>query len=169
MNKYAILLAVSLTTIVLDQLTKLSIVSTFDLYESVTVLENFFHITYILNPGAAFGIFAGKTAAFRVPFFLILSFIASVGIMIFYRSVEDRLVQLSLSLILGGAVGNMIDRARLGQVIDFIDVHWYNNHWPAFNVADSAITVGVGLMILDMFLKEKGSHRRDAEDTKKEK
>lgn len=155
LNKYVILLAVSLVTIVLDQLTKLYIASTFTLYESVTVLENFFHITYILNPGAAFGIFAGKAAAFRVPFFLILSFVASVGIVIFYRSVEDRLVRAALSLILGGAIGNMIDRARLGEVIDFIDVHWYNNHWPAFNVADSAITIGVVLMILDMFLKEK--------------
>lgn len=154
MNKYLILLAVSLVTIVLDQLTKLYIASTFTLYESVTVLENFFHITYILNPGAAFGIFAGKAAAFRVPFFLAISFIASVGIVIFYRSVEDRLVRAALSLILGGAIGNMIDRARLGEVIDFIDVHWYNNHWPAFNVADSAITIGVGLMILDMFLNK---------------
>lgn len=154
MNKYVILLAISLITIVLDQLTKLYIASTFTLYESVTVLENFFHITYILNPGAAFGIFAGKAAAFRVPFFLALSFVASVGIVIFYRSVEDRLVRAALSLILGGAIGNMIDRARLGEVIDFIDVHWYNNHWPAFNVADSAITIGVGLMILDMFLNK---------------
>ena len=68
---------------------------------------------------------------------------------------EDRLVQVALSLILGGAIGNMIDRARLGEVIDFIDVHWYDHHWPAFNVADSAITIGVGLLILDMVLKEK--------------
>lgn len=154
MNKYLILLAVSLVTIALDQLTKLYIASTFTLYESVTVLENFFHITYILNPGAAFGIFAGKAATFRVPFFLAISLIASVGIVIFYKSVEDRLVRVALSLILGGAIGNMIDRARLGEVIDFIDVHWYNNHWPAFNVADSAITIGVGLMILDMFLNK---------------
>ena len=147
-------MAIVALVLFLDQLTKLYIATTFTLYESVTILENFFHITYILNPGAAFGIFAGKTAAFRVPFFLIVSFVASVGIVIFYRSVEDRLARAALSLILGGAIGNMIDRARLGEVIDFIDVHWYNNHWPAFNVADSAITIGVGLMIIDMFLNK---------------
>lgn len=154
-NKYLLLISITTSVLILDQLTKVYIALTFNLYESVTVFENFFHITYILNPGAAFGIFAGKAAAFRVPFFLAISFVASVGIVIFYRSVEDRLVRAALSLILGGAVGNMIDRARLGEVIDFIDVHWYNNHWPAFNVADSAITIGVGLMIIDIFLKEK--------------
>lgn len=148
-------MVISLLVLFLDQLTKLYIVSRFSLYESVTILENFFHITYILNPGAAFGILAGKDASFRVPFFISLSFVAAVGIVLFYRAVEDRVVQVALSLILGGAVGNMIDRARLGEVIDFIDVHWYNNHWPAFNVADSAITIGVGLLLLDMFLKER--------------
>ncbi len=159
-NKYILLMAIVAFVLFLDQLTKLYIVSTFALYESVTILENFFHITYILNPGAAFGIFAGKAAGFRVPFFLFISFVASIGIIVFYRSVEDRLVQIALSLILGGAIGNMIDRARLGEVVDFIDVHWYNSHWPAFNVADSAITIGVGLMIFDMFIKEKGSHHK---------
>jgi len=154
-DKYLLLVLITTSALILDQLSKLYIASTFSLYESVTVFENFFHVTYILNPGAAFGIFAGSAAAFRIPFFLILSAIASVGIIIFYRTSEDILVQIGLSLILGGAIGNMIDRARLGEVIDFIDVHWYNSHWPAFNVADSAITVGVGLMILDMFLKEK--------------
>src|SRR3990172_4959685 len=129
-NKYYLLVITTFLILVLDQFTKLYIATTFTLYESVTVFEDFFHITYILNPGAAFGIFAGKAAAFRVPFFLILSFVASVGIVIFYRSVEDRLVQVGLSLILGVAIGNMIDRARLGEVIDFIDVHWYNKHWP---------------------------------------
>ncbi|MBI4746390.1 MAG: signal peptidase II [Deltaproteobacteria bacterium] len=73
----------------------------------------------------------------------------------FYKTVTEKLLRIALSFILGGALGNMIDRARLGEVIDFIDVHWYSNHWPAFNVADSAITIGVGLMILDMFIKER--------------
>lgn len=155
MNKYSTLLTLSFGTVLLDQLTKLYIDSSFRLYESLTVFENFFHITYVRNPGAAFGIFAGSAASFRVPFFLTLSFVAVVGILIFYRTVEDLLLQVALSLILGGAIGNFIDRARLGEVIDFIDVHWYNHHWPAFNVADSAITIGVGFMILDMILKER--------------
>ncbi len=165
LNKYYLLIIIAASVLILDQLTKLYIVSRFSLYESVTILENFFHITYIMNPGAAFGIFAGRAASFRIPFFLTLSVVASVGIILFYSAIEDRLVEVALSLILGGALGNMIDRARLGEVIDFIDVHWYNNHWPAFNVADSAITIGVGLLLLDMFLKEKASHRRNAEIT----
>lgn len=155
MNKYSTLLALSFGTVLLDQLTKIYINAAFRLYESYTIFENFFHITYVRNPGAAFGIFAGSAASFRIPFFLTLSFIAVVGILIYYRTVEDILLQVSLSLILGGAIGNVIDRARLGEVIDFIDVHWYTHHWPAFNVADSAITIGVGFMILDMILKER--------------
>lgn len=165
LNKYLLLIVITTSVLILDQLTKLYIVSTFALYESVTVFENFLHITYILNPGAAFGIFAGRAASFRIPFFLTLSVVASVGIILFYRAVEDRLVQVALSLILGGAIGNMIDRARLGEVIDFIDVHWYNNHWPAFNVADSAITIGVGLMILDMFLKNSNEQRATSNES----
>ena len=154
-KRYLLLIAIAGLVLVLDQLTKIYIVSRFSLYESVSIIEDFFHITYIRNPGAAFGIFAGSAAAFRIPFFLTISFVAIVGMLFFYKTVTENLLRIALSLILGGALGNMIDRARLGEVIDFIDVHWYSNHWPAFNVADSAITVGVGLMIIDMFLKEK--------------
>lgn len=154
-NKYILLIVIAATVLILDQFTKLYIVSRFTLYESVTILENFFNITYILNPGAAFGIFSERTADFRIPFFLTLSFLAVVGMVFFYKSVTERLLRIAVSLILGGAVGNMIDRARLGEVIDFIDVHWYDSHWPAFNVADAAITIGVGLLILDMVIKEK--------------
>jgi signal peptidase II len=154
-KRYLLLIAIAGLVLFLDQLTKLYIVSRFSLYESVTILEDFFHITYITNPGAAFGIFAGRAASFRIPFFLTLSFVAIVGMLFFYKTVTENLLRIALSLLLGGALGNMIDRARLGEVIDFIDVHWYNNHWPAFNVADSAITIGVGLLILDMFIKER--------------
>ncbi len=154
-NRYTLLIAIAGLVLVLDQLTKICIVSKFSLYESVTVLENFFHITYIRNPGAAFGIFAGSAASFRIPFFLTLSFAAIVGMFFFYKTVTENLLRIAISLIMGGALGNIIDRARLGEVIDFIDVHWYTNHWPAFNVADSAITIGVGLLILDMFIKER--------------
>lgn len=154
-NRYTLLIAIAGLVLVLDQLTKICIVSKFSLYESVTVLENFFHITYIRNPGAAFGIFAGSAASFRIPFFLTLSFAAIVGMLFFYKTVTENLLRIAISLIMGGALGNIIDRARFGEVIDFIDVHWYTNHWPAFNVADSAITIGVGLLILDMVLKEK--------------
>lgn len=154
-NRYILLIAIAGLVLLLDQITKLYIVSRFSLYESVTIIEDFFHITYIRNPGAAFGIFAGSAAAFRIPFFLTISFIAVAGMLFFYKTVTESLLRIAISLIMGGALGNMIDRARLGEVIDFIDIHWYNNHWPAFNVADSAITIGVGLLILDMVIKGK--------------
>lgn len=159
-KNFRLLGLISSVTIVIDQLTKLYIDSTFRLYQSIAVIEDFFHITYIRNPGAAFSILANADASIRVPFFLTLSLVAVTGIVFFYRTVEDRLVQVALSLILGGAVGNMVDRVRLGEVVDFIDVHWYDKHWPAFNVADSAITIGVGFLILDMFLKERTSYHK---------
>ena len=167
-KRYVLIIAIAGLVLLLDQLTKIYIVSRFSLYESLTIIEDFFHITYIRNPGAAFGIFAGFAASFRIPFFLTLSFVAIIGMLFFYKTVAEELLRIALSLILGGALGNMIDRARFGEVIDFIDVHWYSNHWPAFNVADSAITIGVGLMILDMLIKENGSHRKGAKDAEKD-
>ncbi|MDT8421517.1 MAG: signal peptidase II [Desulfuromonadales bacterium] len=149
---------VSLTVVIgvlLDQLSKLYIDSHFKLYESVTVLENFFHITYIRNRGAAFGILSDSPL--RLPFFIVVTLVAIVGILWYLRQLPagQKLSQLALGLILSGAIGNLIDRLRFGEVIDFIDVHWYSHHWPAFNVADSAICIGVGLLLLDSWRTER--------------
>jgi signal peptidase II len=144
-SRYRLLLIVSAVILVLDQATKLYIDHRFALYESVTVIENFFNITYVRNKGAAFGILADS--AFRIPFFITVATVAALGILWYLRQLraDQRLLHFALSLIFAGAVGNLIDRIRLGEVIDFLDVHWYQHHWPAFNVADSAITVGVSL------------------------
>ncbi len=152
--RYRLLLIVSLVVLAFDQATKLYIDNRFTLYESVTVIENFFHITYVRNKGAAFGILADN--AFRVPFFITVASIAAIGIFWYLHKLGDgqKLHVLALSLVFSGAVGNLIDRIRLGEVIDFLDVHWYQHHWPAFNVADSAICVGVGLLLLDMWRQE---------------
>jgi signal peptidase II len=149
------LLIVSAVILVLDQVTKLYIDHRFALYESVTVIENFFHITYVRNKGAAFGILADS--AIRVPFFITVATVAALAILWYLRQLREdqRLLQFALSLVFAGAVGNLIDRVRLGEVIDFLDVHWYQHHWPAFNVADSAITVGVGLLLLDLWYEER--------------
>ncbi len=157
--RYRLLLIVSLSILLLDQATKLYIDSAFRLHESVTVLENFFHITYVRNKGAAFGIFADS--AFRIPFFITISIIAVGGLLWYYRKLtpEQKWLQYGVSLILSGAVGNLIDRVRFGEVIDFLDVHWYRHHWPAFNVADSAITVGVAILIIDMWFEERRKKR----------
>ena len=125
-----------------------------DLHSSITVVESFFNITYIRNKGAAFGFLA--ETSFRLPFFILISIIAVVVIIGIVRKLrpEQKLTAVSLSLIFAGALGNLIDRIRLGEVIDFLDAHWYDHHWPSFNVADSAICVGVFLLALDMLREE---------------
>ncbi|WP_305044717.1 signal peptidase II [Geoalkalibacter sp.] len=153
--KYRILLATLAVILPLDQLTKIYIDRRFALYESVTVIENFFNITYVRNPGAAFGILA--ESAFRIPFFITIGLVATVGILWYISRLEPerKWLPLALALVLSGAVGNLIDRVRLGEVIDFLDVHWYQHHWPAFNVADSAITLGVGMLLIDLWREER--------------
>lgn len=124
------------------------------LYQSIEIFENFFHITYICNKGAAFGLLAEKAEWFRLPFFIGASLAAIIIISIFYTQLEekDRLLQIGFSLIVGGTIGNLIDRIRFGEVVDFIDVHWFQHHWPAFNIADSAISIGVFLLIIELII-----------------
>jgi len=119
------------------------------------LLDNFFHLTYVRNKGAAFGILANSSI--RIPFFILVSLVALGGILWYLRRVSEqqRLIHWALALIFSGALGNLIDRVRLGEVIDFLDAHWYQYHWPAFNIADSAITIGVGLLLLDIWREER--------------
>lgn len=155
MLKYPWFLGVAGISLVLDQLTKGLVVAQMTLHQSIELLANFAHITYVRNPGAAFGILADNSL--RLPFFILVSVIASLGILWYLRKQQNGpvRVQIALGLIFSGAVGNLIDRIRYGEVIDFLDVHWYQYHWPAFNVADSAICVGVGLLLIDSWLEEK--------------
>lgn len=141
--------------LIADQATKVYIDSTMRLHDTITVIPNFFNITYIRNRGAAFGILA--QSSWRLPFFILVSLVALIVIIIAYRKLrnDQRIAIVSMSLIFSGALGNLIDRIRLGEVIDFIYVHWYEHYWPAFNIADSAICVGVALLAVDMLLEEK--------------
>ena len=145
--------------VILDQATKLLIQRTFRLGESLPVVPGLFNLTYVLNPGAAFGFLAGAAAAFRGPFFIAVSVLAIAIICYYYaRHARGRpLPVVGLALILGGAVGNLIDRLRVGMVIDFLDFYLGKYHWPAFNVADSGITVGVGLLLVDMLRERRGN------------
>ena len=157
--KYLILLAVTPLILIVDQLTKLYIDGTMKLYQSIPVINGLFSITYLRNRGAAFSFLS--EASWRLPFFLIATVIAVIAILVAFRKLRDdqRFAAVSLTLILSGAVGNLIDRVRLGEVIDFLDVYWKSHHWPAFNVADSAICVGVALLALDMYREEKRAKR----------
>ncbi|GAB4174310.1 MAG: signal peptidase II [Geothermobacteraceae bacterium] len=151
LSRYGILLAVTLVVGAVDQWTKYLVLKSFRLYESVPVIDGLFNLTYVRNKGAAFGILADSD--WRRPFFIVVTLVACAFILGYLRRLgnERRLAPLSLSLIFAGALGNLIDRVRFGEVIDFLDVYWRQYHWPAFNVADSAITVGVGLLLLDMW------------------
>ena len=144
-------LAVSLAVLFLDQWTKGIITRTMDVHQSRTIVANVFDLTYVRNSGAAFGLFASVDSALNalqlnsvaVIVFLIVS---AYALRSSHKSVR---LQVGLALILGGAVGNLLDRVRFGYVVDFLDFAVSGHHWPAFNVADSAITIGAALLILD--------------------
>ena len=153
--KYVFLVAWSTFIITFDQLTKLYIHTHFQLHESINVIQNFFNITYVRNPGAAFGFLADSHPEFRELFFLAIPPIATVIILLILKSVsnKDRWQIFALSSIFGGAIGNYIDRLRFRYVIDFLDFHLYEKYsWPAFNIADSAIVVGIIILIILMWM-----------------
>lgn len=156
-KKHLIFIAIVVSIVFLDQWTKAHICSGMRLYDSQVVIENLLSITYIMNAGAAFGFLAQAPPLFRSLFFNLAAF-AAMGLIVYYlmKSRDDKpLLILALSLILGGALGNSIDRLRFGAVVDFIDVHWKTYHWPAFNVADAAISLGAMLMILEILKRSK--------------
>ncbi len=140
----------SLAVLALDQFTKVMVMAMLARHE-VVVLAPFFNLVHVVNPGAAFSLFADQPGWQR-GFFIAIALIASVVILyLMRRSGGRKTFNLALALILGGAVGNVIDRALYGHVVDFLDFHVAGWHWPAFNVADSAITVGAALLIWDGF------------------
>jgi signal peptidase II len=163
-KKTLILLSLTPAILVVDQLTKLYVDRTMQLGHSIPVLDGLFSITYLRNKGAAFSFLAD--ASWRLPFFILVSFIAVTAILVAFKKLRDdqQFAAFSLTLILSGAIGNLIDRLRLGEVIDFLDVYWRSHHWPAFNVADSAICVGVAMLALDLFLEERRGKGVKTED-----
>ena len=157
-KKYLYLMVIAGLFVAIDQLTKLYVHTQFRLGESVSVIPGFFNLTYVRNPGAAFGFLAASHPAFREIFFLSMPPVALIIILMILRGVKDDDTKqiIALSSIFGGAIGNYIDRLRFRYVIDFLDFHVQNNwSYPAFNIADSAIVCGVGMLLLFMFLEGK--------------
>lgn len=148
-----IYLWLSALVIVLDQLTKSLIQSTLQLGQVVVVLP-VLEITRVNNLGAAFS-FLGNASGWQRWLFAILAAAVSVALLLWLRRIDRhaRLLASGVALILGGALGNLIDRLRLGHVVDFVSAHWGVHYFPAFNVADSAITIGAGLLLLDAWLE----------------
>lgn len=142
--------------IAIDQITKLWVLGSFYLHEQRAITD-FFNLVLVFNSGAAFSFLAGA-GGWQKWFFVGLALVISAWLLSMLRQhATERLLPTALSLVLGGALGNVIDRLRFGAVVDFLDVHIAGWHWPAFNVADSAITIGVGLMLLHQFFQPKES------------
>ena len=144
-QKIALIGLVAGAVLVLDQTTKALVLKHLPLGGSIPVIPGFFDLTHVHNPGGAFGFLSGMSAEFRGLLFVAVSLLAVGLILYFYwqTPVRQRFLAVGLSLIFGGAVGNLVDRIRFGIVVDFLDLYAGELHWPAFNVADSAITVGV--------------------------
>src|SRR5262245_263707 len=144
-------------SLALDQLTKTWVVATLSFVDRVSVIEGFFYLTHVRNPGAAFSLFAEAPSEIRAPFFIATTLIAIGLIISFFRKLSpgDRLSALALGMILGGAFGNLLDRLIYGAVVDFLRLQlWAGYSWPDFNVADSSIVIGVALLVIELFASE---------------
>jgi signal peptidase II len=155
-GQYTKLAVISGLVVIIDQITKILILKNLPLYHSITIIPGFFNITHIHNPGGAFGFMAHQDSSLRNFLFILLASIAVCFIFYFYKSTNRThpFLASGFALILGGAIGNLIDRIRFGKVVDFLDFYVHNYHWPAFNVADSAITVGVTIFIFHLLFKK---------------
>lgn len=157
-RRFGLMTMVVSIVIILDQWSKWQVTHKMRLHESIPIIPDVFHLTYIRNSGAAFGILAGSHAGFRMIFFGLTSVVALALLGTIYArlSARDWLGQASVAAIFGGALGNLIDRVHFGEVIDFLDFSVQGYHWPAFNIADTAITLGVALLI-GHFFRQKSS------------
>ncbi|HQB31126.1 MAG TPA: signal peptidase II [Syntrophales bacterium] len=154
--RYVVFFIAAGVVLLVDLATKSAVMSAFSLHESMTVIPGFFDLTYVRNPGAAFGFLARTSPAFRSFFFSGMAVAAILFILYFlFREKEAGLtLTLSLGLIIGGATGNLLDRIRFGEVVDFLDFSIGGYHWPAFNAADSAISVGACLLLYEIFKRK---------------
>jgi signal peptidase II len=158
LRKFAAPLTAAAVIMVADQWSKAWIVSHFGLYEARAVFPDHFHIVHVHNTGVAFGFLSNLNHSWVNPLLILATVLAVAAVLAYLHYLPGRgPAPCGLGLILGGAVGNLIDRARLGYVVDFLDVHWRHHHWPAFNVADIGISVGIFLLILDMLFWSKES------------
>jgi signal peptidase II len=155
MNRWRLFSIIVGVGLLADQATKLYVDKVMTLHQSIPVIDGLFSFTYLRNRGAAFSFLSD--VSWRLPFFIAVTLIAAVVILVAMKKMREdqKLAQTSLAMIFSGAVGNLIDRVRLGEVIDFLDVYWRTHHWPAFNVADSLICVGVALVAVDMIREER--------------
>ncbi len=154
MNRWILFSLITVLGLIADQATKIYVDKVMSLHQSIGIIDGLFSFTYMRNRGAAFSFLSN--VSWRLPFFIIISLVAGLIILIALKKMkeEQKMAQVALAMIFSGATGNLIDRVRMGEVIDFLDVYWKSHHWPAFNIADSLICVGVALVAIDMFREE---------------
>ena len=163
-NKYLWVGSIVSAVLVLDQWTKHLVGAHIRSREIITVVPGFFNLTNVRNPGAAFGILANLPDFWRSAFFIVITVIAVVVIAALIWKTREPLQLSAFSLIAGGAVGNVIDRVRYGEVVDFIQWYVKSYYWPSFNVADSAITIGICLLAIDMLFSKQEPEQLDDKD-----
>ncbi|MBI5380170.1 MAG: signal peptidase II [Nitrospirae bacterium] len=149
-------LGVSGGVLALDQAAKWVIGQVLPLGAQREVIPGFFQLVHVRNPGAAFSLLAGMDEGYRAAFFVGYTLLAVAVLGWFLVKVREGWSRLSLALVLGGALGNLVDRVRYGAVVDFLDFYWGALHWPAFNVADRAIVVGVGILLWELLFRKSG-------------
>ncbi|AWB68541.1 lipoprotein signal peptidase [Saccharobesus litoralis] len=150
---------IAIVVLVLDQVTKLAILDSFQLYERVNY-TSFFNLVYVQNFGAAFS-FLSDAGGWQRYFFtgIAIAAVVLLSVWMYKTPADKRLMPIGFSLILGGALGNLYDRISYGYVVDFLDFYYQNWHWPAFNVADMGIVVGAGLVLLDSFINQEDEQK----------
>lgn len=155
-RKYAIMPVIATLVVVADQLTKWVVLKQMTLYQQIFIIPGFFNLTRVHNPGGAFGFMAEQAPGVRVALFIVISVMAAGFIVYLYISTPEKYVWLlgGLALVFGGAIGNLIDRVRFGEVIDFLDFYVANTHWPAFNIADSGISIGMTILVFHIIFKK---------------
>ena len=148
---------IALTVLILDQFVKHLIKSSMPVWSQTTVIDGFFNIVHVLNRGAAFGFLNTQAASWLPVFFIVVTGLAVLVIVSLLRGARDKgpLYVFALSSILGGALGNLTDRLRQGVVVDFLDFHIGRFHWPAFNIADMAISIGAICLLITFYTKER--------------
>ena len=151
-NRLAVLASVVVSLAVLDQATKAIVRATLPLYDSIALIPGFVSFTHVRNTGAAFGLLSRVEFPFKPAVMTLIALAALVAIVIYgiRTTTQQPVAQMGLALVVGGAVGNLIDRVTAGHVVDFVDVYWRSWHFWAFNVADAGITIGAALLIVDM-------------------
>ena len=156
MQKYLRFSIISAMVVLLDQVTKILVMYYIPLHDSISIIPGLFSLTHVHNPGGAFGFMAQNSSPMRHWLFLLAAFFALAMILYFYHQTPKShpIFGLALALIFGGAIGNLIDRLRFGEVVDFLDVYVGYLHWPTFNLADSAVTIGVIIFLFHIIVRK---------------